>query len=174
MDDILVTGHNDKVISKLTSDLYAQFALKQLGSLHYFLGIKATRDASGLYMSKSKYIVDLLQRLNMTGVSPCSSPAALGESWSKLGGEVMEDLFIHRSTIGALQYVTMICPDIAHVLNKLSQFLGSEIHSLASLQEGFEISQGHNYPCPNVQTSLHFTWPTIWMIDVPRVRTLSF
>lgn len=39
VDDILVTGNNPLVVSNLINDLNTQFALKRLGSVHYFLGI---------------------------------------------------------------------------------------------------------------------------------------
>lgn len=122
-DDIIVTGCNDEVIANLASNLHAQFALKQLRSLHYFLGIEETRNATGYYLCPLRYVADLLQCLNMTSVKSCLSPAAPDEILSKLFVEAMDDPFIYHCTIGALQYVTMTWPDIAHDVDKLSQFL---------------------------------------------------
>ena len=39
VDDILVTNNAPKLIAKLLQDLNYMFALKELGSIHYFLGI---------------------------------------------------------------------------------------------------------------------------------------
>lgn len=41
------------------------FSLKNLGHLHYFLGIEVQRDASGMYLKQSKYIGDLLRKFKM-------------------------------------------------------------------------------------------------------------
>ncbi|XP_060971854.1 retrovirus-related Pol polyprotein from transposon RE1 isoform X2 [Cannabis sativa] len=123
VDDILVTGSHLSLISKLVADLNHTFALKQLGSLHYFLGIEAYRDSTGIYLSQSKYVADLLNRLKLTGTKPCSTPAAPRQTLSRSEGEPMDDPSLYRSTIGALQYLTLTRPDIAYIVSKLSQFL---------------------------------------------------
>ena len=41
VDDILLTGNDSQLITHLISTLHSQFALKDLGDLHLFLGIGA-------------------------------------------------------------------------------------------------------------------------------------
>ncbi|KAL6330627.1 hypothetical protein AAG906_003237 [Vitis piasezkii] len=93
-------------------DALLHFLLKDLGSLHYFLGIEAFRDEIGLYLTHSKYIADLLQKTNMDTIKPLPTLAIFGKVYSK-------------SSIGALQYVTITRPDISYMVSKLSQFLQS-------------------------------------------------
>jgi histone deacetylase 1/2 len=40
VDDIIVTSSSNKAITSLLQDLSSTFALKDLGDLHYFLGIE--------------------------------------------------------------------------------------------------------------------------------------
>src|SRR5262249_36639901 len=54
VDDILVTRNNDHLLQKLISTLYQKFVMKDLGSLHYFLGVAATRTNQGLFPSQVK------------------------------------------------------------------------------------------------------------------------
>ena len=61
VDDILLTGSNSVLLNKLVKDLNNTFALKDLETLHYFLGIKAFRDKSGLYFFQSKCITESLE-----------------------------------------------------------------------------------------------------------------
>ena len=51
VDEILIIGNNFVAISKLVSDSNWNFALKDFGSLHFFLGVKAFQDTTGLYLT---------------------------------------------------------------------------------------------------------------------------
>lgn len=51
VNDILVTRMSDKMIKRLKFDLNVEFAIEQLGSLYYSLGIEAPKDHIGLYLS---------------------------------------------------------------------------------------------------------------------------
>lgn len=59
----------------------------------------------------------------MENCQPCAMPMAVNTKLSKYSGESFSDPSLYRSTIGALQYLTLTRPDIAFTVNKLSQFL---------------------------------------------------
>jgi hypothetical protein len=42
VDDIIITSSHSTAISQLIDDLHSSFALKDLGPLHFFLGVEAT------------------------------------------------------------------------------------------------------------------------------------
>ena len=44
MDDIMIIGNSSTIISKLVNDLSKSFLLKDLNSLHFFLGIEVFID----------------------------------------------------------------------------------------------------------------------------------
>jgi hypothetical protein len=50
VDDIIVTGSSNKFLQAFVKQLNDVFSLKDLGHLHYFLGIEVQRDASGMYL----------------------------------------------------------------------------------------------------------------------------
>jgi hypothetical protein len=70
VDDIILTGNHQPTIQCIVSKLQLDFALKDLGSLGYFLGIQATKDSAVLHLRQSKYILDLLDRIQMTESKP--------------------------------------------------------------------------------------------------------
>ena len=51
MDDIIVASSSQAATDVLLRDLQAEFALKDLGDLHYFLGIEVKRLEDGLILS---------------------------------------------------------------------------------------------------------------------------
>lgn len=124
VDGIIVTGSNTKFLEAFIKKLNAVFSLKDLGQLHYFLGIEVQRDAGGLYLKQSRYISDLLKKFNMEKSSPCSTPMVTGRQFT-IEGEPMVEPTMYRQAIGALQYLTNTRPDIAFSVNKLSQYMSS-------------------------------------------------
>ena len=84
------------------------------------MGIELVRDEIGMYLTQSKYIVDLLKRLDMGNVKPCSTLATIGKSLSASDGEAMTNRIIYISTISVFQYLTLMRPNIAYIVNKLS------------------------------------------------------
>ena len=123
VDDILITGANAIDVHQLIHDLNGAFALKTLGSVHYFLGFEVTRSPYELHMRQTKYATDLLSRTNMADANSCSTPMCLSNNLSSHGSPPFAHPSLYRSTIGALQYLTNTRPDIAYAVNKLSQLL---------------------------------------------------
>lgn len=77
VDDMVITGNNNKLIDRFIATISSRFSLKDLGELSYFLGIEVTRTSKGLHLMQKKYIIDLLTRTNMTDARPVSMPMAL-------------------------------------------------------------------------------------------------
>uniref|UniRef100_A0A803Q615 Integrase catalytic domain-containing protein n=1 Tax=Cannabis sativa TaxID=3483 RepID=A0A803Q615_CANSA len=123
VDDIIITGNDTIKLQQFVDKLNQAFALKDLGDLHYFLGIEVVRDETGIYLSQSKYIHELLKKTNMMHVKPCATPMTIGKMLSISDGELLENPTEYRSIIGALQYLTHTRPDLSFSVNKLSQFL---------------------------------------------------
>ena len=56
VDDILVIGSDTTTITSLIAQLNSKFSLKDLGEMHYFLGIQVSHTNNGLHLSQTKYI----------------------------------------------------------------------------------------------------------------------
>jgi histone deacetylase 1/2 len=125
VDDIIVTGSSDHAINALLQDLKANFAIKDLGDLHYFLGIEVKKIHNGLLLTQEKYATDLLDRVGMHGCKPAPTPLSSSEQLSLTDGTPLgsEDSSQYRSIVGALQYLTLTRPDLAFSVNKICQFL---------------------------------------------------
>ena len=60
VDDIIITGNDSPTVTCFIHELGWEFSLKDLGPLHYFLGMEYHRTPSYLFLSRKKYIRDLL------------------------------------------------------------------------------------------------------------------
>nr|GEV92962.1 hypothetical protein [Tanacetum cinerariifolium] len=98
--------------------LHRDFAMTDLGSLSYFLGISAQRSTSGLFLSQSKFTEEILERAHMHDCNPCRTPV---DTKSKLGsdGDPVSDHTLYRSLAGVLSYLTFTRPDLFYVVQQL-------------------------------------------------------
>uniref|UniRef100_A0A2N9G7E6 Reverse transcriptase Ty1/copia-type domain-containing protein n=1 Tax=Fagus sylvatica TaxID=28930 RepID=A0A2N9G7E6_FAGSY len=123
VDDIIITSPSPVAIDGLLSTLQSDFAVKNLGPLKFFLGIEVIPNEHRVILSQQRYIKDILTRTKMLEAKPITTPMASSITLSIHDGEPFPDLTLFRSTIGALQYLSITRPDIAFVVNKLSQFM---------------------------------------------------
>jgi len=61
VDDIIVGSSSHEATNALLKDLEREFAPKDLGDIHYFLGIEVKRSRDGLKLSQERYVVDVVQ-----------------------------------------------------------------------------------------------------------------
>jgi len=100
------------------------FSFKDLGLLHYFLGIEVHRDAGGMYLKQTKYIRDIIKKFNREKASYCPTPMVTGKKFTTKG-ELIANPTLYKQAIGALQYLTNTRPDITFFVNKLNQYMSS-------------------------------------------------
>jgi Reverse transcriptase (RNA-dependent DNA polymerase) len=132
VDDIILTGNDQASIITLLNSLNSQFSIKDLGNLHYFLGIEVNYVSGGLFVTQTiylhsivtqtTYLHSILECANMVGAKPCKTPMQSGLKLFKTDGTSLSDPFLYRTIVGALQYATITRPDLAFSVNKASQF----------------------------------------------------
>jgi hypothetical protein len=125
VDDIIVASSVPSATTALLNDLNKEFALKDLGDLHYFLGIEVNKASDGIVLSQEKYASDILKRVGMSDCKPVNTPMSTSEKLSVHEGGLLgpSDATQYRSMVGALQYLTLTRPDISFAVNKVCQYL---------------------------------------------------
>ena len=81
VDDIIVTGNSSSQVQGFIDRLHSVFALRDLGTLNFFLGIEVQHQAGALHLSQQKYISDLLTRTGMLDSKPAITPSSLCIWW---------------------------------------------------------------------------------------------
>ena len=123
VDDIIVTGNDSSQIASLIAALSTVFELKDLGDLHYFLGIQITPSPHGLLLSQSKYASNVLHRFHMENAKPTKTPCCPSTRLVPSDGVPFSDPTEYRSMVGALQYLTFTHPDLAFSVHQLCHFM---------------------------------------------------
>nr|GEZ27946.1 ribonuclease H-like domain-containing protein [Tanacetum cinerariifolium] len=132
VDDIILTASSNALLQRIIDTLHGEFAMTDLGSLNYFLGISAQQTASGLFLSQSKFVEEILEKAHMQKCNPCRTPM---DTESKIGpeGAPVADLTLYCSLAGALQYLTFTRPDLSYVVQQVCLYMHDprEPHLLA-------------------------------------------
>uniref|UniRef100_A0A803QBT0 Reverse transcriptase Ty1/copia-type domain-containing protein n=1 Tax=Cannabis sativa TaxID=3483 RepID=A0A803QBT0_CANSA len=92
VDDILVTGSDSQVVTRLIAALNSEFSLKDLETVNYFLGIEVTYIVDGIHICQAKYARDLLIKAQMAGTKPSPTPMTSGLRLSAHQGDPMVDV----------------------------------------------------------------------------------
>ena len=77
VDDIILTSNDSSFTASFIYQLGSEFDLKDLGPLHYFLGLQIDYTSNGLFVHQKKYDSDLLAKFSMTDCKPCKTPCSL-------------------------------------------------------------------------------------------------
>eukprot|EP00253_Pinus_taeda_P021878 PITA_21878 len=104
VDDLILTG-DELLILSCKKDLATEFEMKDLGLLHYFLGLEIWQRSGGLFVSQGKYAREILEKFNMHGCKPVDTPLPGG--WRKedaTSGEEV-DATVYRQLVVSLMYL---------------------------------------------------------------------
>ena len=129
VDDIILTGSNSSLIASVISALTQEFDMKDLGQLTYFLGLQISYQSAGLFVSQTKYIKELLGKVDLQDSKPCPTPCLPYHRLLKDDGKPYSHPEQYRSIVGALQYLTFTRPDIAFSVNQACQFMHNPMES---------------------------------------------
>ncbi|GJU72438.1 heat shock cognate 70 kDa protein 2 [Tanacetum coccineum] len=94
VDDIILTASSTALLQRIITVLHGEFAMTDLGSLNYFLGISAQRSSSGLFLSQSKFAEEILERAHMQHCNPCRTPLTLSPKLGSNGDPVSDPTYI--------------------------------------------------------------------------------
>ncbi|RVW72768.1 Retrovirus-related Pol polyprotein from transposon RE2 [Vitis vinifera] len=123
VDDIIVTSNTLSFVNNIINKLGSTFSVKDMGSLHYFLGIEVIPTPQGLFLSQHQYIRDLLSRTSMENAKETLTPMSTTAKLTVQDNSECVDSTEYRKIIGALQYLGLTRPNIAFAVNRLSQFM---------------------------------------------------
>nr|XP_051221126.1 uncharacterized mitochondrial protein AtMg00810-like [Lolium perenne] len=105
--------------ARLTERLRAEFALKDLGSLHYFLGIEVVRRTDGFFLHQRKYAHELLDSAGMLNCEPAATRVDTKSKLFATDGSLATDTSSYRSIVGALQYLTLTRPELQYAIQQV-------------------------------------------------------
>jgi hypothetical protein len=99
--------------------------MTDLGLLWYFLSLEVAYNPKGYLLAQQKYATDLVTRAGLADSRIVYTPLELNHNLRFNVGVSLSDPTRYRQLVGSLIYLTITHPDIAHVVNTLSQFMST-------------------------------------------------
>ena len=73
VDNLFITGA-ERLIERCKLGLASEFKMKDIGLMHYFLGMEVWQEDVHVFLGQGKYAHDILRRFQMEGCRPMSTP----------------------------------------------------------------------------------------------------
>jgi hypothetical protein len=119
VDDMILSASTTALLRHLIQRLHDAFKVKDMGPVHHFLGINVRRNSTGFFLSQAQYAEELLERAGMANCKAVPTPADTKPKTSATDGTLISDATTFRSLAGALQYLTIMRPDIAYAVQQV-------------------------------------------------------
>ena len=119
VDDLFLTT-DERLIGDCKSNLAVEFEMKDLGLMHYFLGLEVWQRDGCFSIGQGKYAVEILKRFRMGDCKPMSIP--LVSNWRKIDASVSDRFHptLYRQILRSLMYLVNTRPNISFAVNSLS------------------------------------------------------
>jgi hypothetical protein len=119
VDEMFLTG-NAKLIVKYKRNLALEFEMKDLGMMHYFLGLEVWQKPNEIFLSQGKYALEILKRFEIMDCESMPTPMVtnlklLSDTYSDT-----VDVTMYIEMIVLLMYLMNTRPDICFAMNTLS------------------------------------------------------
>jgi hypothetical protein len=121
VDDLFLTG-SERLIVECKRALTYEFKMKDLGMMHYFLGLEVWQRIDEIFPSQGKYTVEILKKFGMTDCKSMHIPMVMDlKKMNEASTDSDEiDPHLYRQLIRSLVYLVNTRPDICYVVNVLS------------------------------------------------------
>jgi hypothetical protein len=116
VDDLFLIG-DEGLIAWYKRELISEFEMKDLGLMHYFLGLEVWQRQGEIFLAQGKYTVDVLKRFGMMNCKSTTTPMITNLRKlhdSDTGSNLVDPMY--RQLIGSMMYMIHTMPDICYAV----------------------------------------------------------
>ncbi|GJR03426.1 uncharacterized mitochondrial protein-like protein, partial [Tanacetum coccineum] len=99
-----------------------KFQMSSMGELMFFLGLQVTQKDDGIFISQDKYVDEILKKFGFSTVKTTSTLMETSKPLMKDDNAEDVDVYLYRSEIGLLVYLTSSRPDIMFAICACARF----------------------------------------------------
>ncbi|GJY27519.1 putative ribonuclease H-like domain-containing protein [Tanacetum coccineum] len=122
VDDIIFGSTKKSLSTKFEQLMHKRFQMSSMGELTFFLGMQVEQRADVIFLCQDKYVYDILKKFGYSSVKTASTLMETYKPLTKDENGTDVDVYLYRSMIGSLIYLTSSRPDIMFVVCACSRF----------------------------------------------------
>ncbi|GJZ31015.1 putative ribonuclease H-like domain-containing protein [Tanacetum coccineum] len=122
VDDIIFGSTKKSLCTEFEKMMHKKFQMSSMGELTFFLGLQVKQKEDGIFISQDKYVTEILKKFGFTDVKTASTPMETQKAFLKDEDGEEVDVYLYRSMIGSLIYLTSSRPDIMFAVCAYSPF----------------------------------------------------
>ncbi|GJU38087.1 putative ribonuclease H-like domain-containing protein [Tanacetum coccineum] len=102
--------------------MHKKFQMTSMGELTFFLGLQVTQKNHRIFISQEKYVDEILKKFGFSTMKTASTPIKTSKPLMKDENAEDVNVYLYRSMIGSLMYLTSLRPDIMFVVCACARF----------------------------------------------------
>ncbi|GJY99688.1 putative ribonuclease H-like domain-containing protein [Tanacetum coccineum] len=116
VDDIIFGSTKKSLCDEFEGLMHKRFQMSSMGELSFFLWLQVQQKKDGIFISQDKYMADILKKFDFATMKTTSTPMEPNKALIKDGEADSVDVYLYRSMIGSLMYLTASRPNIMFVV----------------------------------------------------------
>nr|GEV59334.1 copia protein [Tanacetum cinerariifolium] len=112
VDDIIFGSTKKELCTEFEKLMHKKFQISFMGELTFFLGLQVTQKDDEIFISQDKYMAKILKNFGFATMKTASIPMETSKPFLKDENAEDVDVYLNRSMIGSLMYLTSSRPDI--------------------------------------------------------------
>nr|GFA74242.1 uncharacterized mitochondrial protein AtMg00810-like [Tanacetum cinerariifolium] len=122
VDDIIFGLRKKSWCDKFEELMKNRFQMSSMGKLTFFLGLQVKQKEDGIFISQDKYVADILKKFDFLSVKTAIAPIETQKPLVKDEEAADVDVYLYRSMISSLMYLTASRTDIMFAVCVCSRF----------------------------------------------------
>ncbi|GJR96803.1 putative ribonuclease H-like domain-containing protein, partial [Tanacetum coccineum] len=106
VDDIIFGSTKKSWCDEFEALMKSRFQMSSMGELTFFLGLQVKQKEDGIFISQDKYVAEILKKFDFANVKTASTPIETQKPLVKDEEASDVDVYLYRSMIGSLMYLT--------------------------------------------------------------------
>nr|GEU73854.1 hypothetical protein [Tanacetum cinerariifolium] len=148
VDDIIFGLTKKELCNAFEKMMHDKFQLISIGELTLFLGLQVKQKQDGIFISRDKYVAEILKKYSFLEVKNASTPMETQNPPLKDEDREEVDVHMYRSMIGSLMYLTSSRPAIMFAMCACARYQVtlkvSHLYAMKRIFSQLEEMSNHN------------------------------